>query len=166
LVAELRHLISDDTYQPRPQQRSGPPILLAGHGNRVLTLAAQHADIVGFLGISTTTSPKGGDVGHDVFAERIAFLRGAAGDRLPRLELNLQIQAVTLDDAEPNHSFTRLIAPDLPEEAVSRQPGVLRGSAQDIAETLHRYREIYGVTYFSIPQLDMLSFGKVLHHLR
>ena len=72
MVAELRHLMSDETYRPRPEQRSGPPILLAGHSNRVITLAARHADVVGLLGISTTKTPRAGDVGRDVFAERIA----------------------------------------------------------------------------------------------
>src|SRR5437867_2123293 len=35
---------------PRPVQRPRPPILIGGHGRRLLSLAAREAEIVGFVG--------------------------------------------------------------------------------------------------------------------
>jgi probable F420-dependent oxidoreductase len=166
-VTELRRLFTDECYLPRPRQRPGPPLLLAGHGDRLLTLAARHADIVGLSGFNTTTSPTSGDqIGHDAFAERIEFLRTAAGDRFADLELNLLVQAVGLDSAEPNLAFARQFAPALPDEAILAQPGVLVGSARQIVETLHWQRETYGITYYAATQPDMVTFARVIDLVR
>src|SRR3974377_2410809 len=66
------------------------PILIAGNGDRVLTLAARHADMIGLTGAKVR------DV-DDPLAERIDFVRNAAGDRFDPLELNLAITAVPVD---------------------------------------------------------------------
>jgi probable F420-dependent oxidoreductase len=166
-VVELRSLFADEGYQPVVRQRPTPPLLLAGHGDKLLTLAAEYADIVGFSGFDTTAgSTRGDQIGEDAFAERVAFLRTAAGERFDDLELNLLVQAVGLDGAAPDLTFARMFAPTLSHEAVVAQPGVLTGSAQQIAETLHRQRETYGVTYYSVTQLDMVAFAKVMDLLR
>lgn len=166
-VTELRRLFADDGYQPRPVQRPAPPLLIAGWGDKVLTLAAKYADIVGIAGFNTTRGATRGDqIDNAAFDERVRFLRKAAGDRFGDLELNLLIQAVGLDTAEPNLAFARSFAsPSLPDEALAEQPGVLRGSAQQIAETLHLQREKYGLTYYVATQLDMVAFAEVMRRL-
>lgn len=63
------------------------PIMIAGSGDRVMTLAARHADIIGLTGAKVR------DV-DDPLAERVEFVRTAAGDRFSALELNLVITAV------------------------------------------------------------------------
>lgn len=167
-VSELRRLFADDGYQPNTQQRPAPPLLVAGRGNKLLTLAAAYADIVGFTGFNTTTGASRADqVDDTAFGERVRFLREAAGDRFGDLELNLLIQAVGLDGADPNLTFARSLAsPHISDEALMTQPGVLQGSAQQIAETLHDQREKYGVTYYAATQLDMTAFAKVIRWLR
>ena len=81
------------------------PILIAGNGDRVLTLAAQHADIIGLTGAKVR------DV-EDPFAERIEFVRNAAGDRFGALELNLAITAVPAEgETVPDLSMTRRYDP-------------------------------------------------------
>ncbi|MGF6884487.1 alkanesulfonate monooxygenase SsuD/methylene tetrahydromethanopterin reductase-like flavin-dependent oxidoreductase (luciferase family) [Nocardia sp. GAS34] len=64
------------------------PVMIAGSGDRVLTLAAHHARIVGFTG------GKSGSIAPDPLAERVDFVRNAAGDRFGQLQLNLTITAV------------------------------------------------------------------------
>ena len=59
------------------------PILIAGNGDKLLTLAAQRADIIGLTG----GAPISADV--DPLADRIAFVREAAGERFDELELNI-----------------------------------------------------------------------------
>ena len=76
------------------------------------------------------------------------------------------MQSVGLDGAEPNLAFARSLAPELPDEVLLRKPDVLSGSAQQIAETLHRYRETHGLTYYVATQLDMVAFAKVIDLLR
>ncbi|MEV6603171.1 TIGR03621 family F420-dependent LLM class oxidoreductase [Kutzneria sp. NPDC051319] len=165
-VTELRRLFDDD-YHPRTTQRPAPPIMLAGQGDKVLTAAAGHADIVGFSGFNPTVVPTHGDqVDESALAERVAFLKAAAGPRFDSLELNLLLQAVAAEGAEPNLAFARSLAPGLADEALLSKPNVLRGSTQQMAETVHRYRETYGLTYFVANQLDMTSFASVMNRLR
>ena len=69
--------------QPRPHTPGGPPVLIGGGGKRVLSIAARHADIVGF-----NASLHEGEVGPgaarsalaDVFVERVGWVRDAAGN--------------------------------------------------------------------------------------
>lgn len=53
------------------------PILIAGNGDRLLTVAARTADIIGLTG--------GDHVEGDPLADRISFVRNAAGDRFDQL---------------------------------------------------------------------------------
>jgi probable F420-dependent oxidoreductase len=85
------------------------PILIAGNGNRLLTVAAKHADIIGLTG---ATNPEV----DDALAERIEFVRAAAGDRFADLELNLAITAVSDSSGKPDLSMTRRYSPHLSDE--------------------------------------------------
>lgn len=59
------------------------PILIAGNGDRVLTVAAQHADIIGLTGSDI------GEGAADPLAERVDFVRKAAGHRFCALTLDI-----------------------------------------------------------------------------
>ena len=87
------YAVASAAIGPRPVQRPRPPILVAGSGRRLLSLAAREADIVA-LGVPPTESEAG-------LAERIGWLREAAGPRFDQLELNLNLMAV--GDQVPRH---------------------------------------------------------------
>jgi probable F420-dependent oxidoreductase len=82
--AGRHYRVTDPTLRPLPVQRPHPPLLIGGNGRRLLTLAAQEADIVGFSGI---TFRRGGAQPHlsgwraaEVDA-RVQLVREAAGGR-------------------------------------------------------------------------------------
>ena len=132
------------------------PILIAGNGKRLLTVAAQHADIIGLTGANP-----GGD--GDPLAERIEFVRNAAGDRFKDLELNLAITAVPSDNSGiPDLRMTRRYAPDLSDEELLALPAVLTGSPRDIADTLRGYQETYGLTSVTVQEPHIETFTKVI----
>jgi probable F420-dependent oxidoreductase len=134
------------------------PILIAGNGDRLLTVAARHADIVGLTGVN----PRGAD---DALAERIEFVHAAAGGR--DLELNLAITAVPADDSGmPDLSLTRRYAPTLSDEQLLELPAVLSGSPRDMADRLRGYRETYGLTSFTVQENHAEGFAKVIAELR
>jgi len=135
------------------------PILIAGNGNRLLTIAAQHADIIGLTGASS------GDAA-DPLAERIEFVRNAAGDRFPDLVLNLAITAVPSDNSgKPDLALTRRFV-DLSDEQLLALPSVLSGSPSDIADTLRGYRDKYGLTSFTFQENHVDTIAKVIAELR
>jgi probable F420-dependent oxidoreductase len=137
------------------------PILIAGAGDRVLTIAAYHAQTVGIAG------GRPGGMATDPLGERVEFVRGVAGDRFDDIELNLAVIAVPRDSSgEPNLRLARRYAPDLSDEQLLKLPGVLSGTPRDIADTLRRYRDTYSLTYFTVQEHHAESFSKVIAELR
>jgi probable F420-dependent oxidoreductase len=135
------------------------PIMIAGNGDRLLTVAAETADIIGLTG--------GSHVDGDPLAERIAFLRNAAGSRFDDLELNIAITAMPADGSElPDLTLPRRYLPGLTDELLLRHPGVLSGSVTAIADRLRELRETYGVSYFIVQAVHAEQFAKVMTELR
>lgn len=136
------------------------PILIAGAGDRVLTLAARHADIVGLTGANSRGTA-------DPLAARIEFVRNAAGDRFGSLELNLAITAVPAEGTKtPDLSLSRRYAGTLSDEELLAMPSVLSGSPREIADTLLGYREQYGLTSFTVQDNHIENFARVIGELR
>ena len=137
------------------------PVLIAGNGDRVLTVAARHADIIGLTG---------SDVGNDVddpLAERIALVRAAAGDRFDALRLDLAITACPTDDSgKPELTMIRRYAPTLSDEELLALPAALAGTPRDIADKICQLRDTYGVTSFSLQHHHAEFFSKVIAELR
>jgi probable F420-dependent oxidoreductase len=166
-VVELRRLLTDGDHRPSGTQHPTPPLMIAGHGDRLLRLAGEQADIIGLAGVTLRRHTSTSDPGQTALAERIEFIRTVAGDRLPSIELNLMIPAVLLPhNRESNLSIIRQFSPDLTDLEILQLPGVLHGTEHEIAETLHRYRETYGLTYFSVTEQSMPDFAKVISLLR
>ncbi len=94
-----------------------PPILIGGGGRRLLTLAAREAEIVGL-------APRVGEDGRaDVAsllapatAEKIEWVREAAGERFERLELNVypSVSRIIVTD-HPRREVAELAASPGPE---------------------------------------------------
>jgi probable F420-dependent oxidoreductase len=138
------------------------PILIAGNGDRLLTVAARYANIIGLTGGDRAA----GD-GRDPLAERIGFVREAAGDRFDGLELNIAITAMPLDSSGmPDLSIPRRFLPTLSDEELLRHPGVLAGSTRDMADRIREYRDTYGISYIIVQAPHAESFAKVIAELR
>jgi len=156
-VDHLRH-----TTKYMKETAPSIPILIAGNGDRVLRIAAQHADIIGLTGGGVPEYE-----GHDPLAERIDFVREAAGERFADLELNIAITGVPTDSSGiPDLALTRGYAPDATEEQLLALPTVLTGTPRDIADTLRARRDNYGITYFTVQDYHAEYFAKAIAELR
>ena len=155
----VAHLRRTAEYLKRAAPRV--PLLIAGNGDRVLTLAAQYADIIGF------SAGDAGSTAGDPLAERVSFVRSAAGERFGELELNLAITAVPTDSSGiPDLTLTRAYAPGKPDEELLAMPSVLSGSPHHIADTLRTQRDSYGITYFTVQDYHGKYFAQVIAALR
>jgi probable F420-dependent oxidoreductase len=141
------------TLTPRPVQRPGPPLIIGGGGKRVLSFAAQHADIVG-INVNLREGTGGVETAADASPERtrtkVAWVKEAAGDRFADLELNSLIGfvLVTEDAAE----LAAQMAPAFgiaPGDAL-HVPLALIGTLDEMAEELEWRRAEYGISYWSI----------------
>lgn len=156
--ARVDYLEHMTTYLKEHQPTT--PILIAGNGDRVLTIAARHADIIGLTGARVR------DV-DDPLAERIEFVRNAAGERFDSLELNMVITAMPPEgESAPDLRMTRQYAPELSDEQLLSMPSVLSGSPREMADTLRGLREKYGLTSFTVQDNRLDTFAKVIAELR
>ncbi|MCP9618847.1 LLM class F420-dependent oxidoreductase [Nocardia otitidiscaviarum] len=166
-VTTLRDLLADPEYQPRPAQAGGPPLLIAGWGDRVLALAARHARIIGFAGASPSTS------GHHLtladpaaFTRKLEHVRGLLGPRLPEVELNLLVQQVATP--ADRDALAAGVQPHMPpgDTTVEELPTLLIGTPEQIADTLRERRERYGFSYITVLEPSMEKLAPVIELLR
>ncbi|MBC8195159.1 MAG: TIGR03621 family F420-dependent LLM class oxidoreductase [Acidimicrobiia bacterium] len=154
--------------QPACIQRPHPPILMAGGGRRMLTLAAQEGDIVGVNAnmaagvIDHRAGPSATTAATD---QKLEWIREAAGDRFGDIELQTRVHMSSITD-DPE-GIADLMAPALgisAEDALA-SPHVLIGSEGQCVETLLSWRERWGLTYIGINEDSMVEFGPVVEAL-
>lgn len=155
----VRHLLR--TVEHLTEAAPTVPLMIAGNGDRVLTLAARHADIIGFSGGSA------GSHASDPLADRVTLVKAAAPERFSDLELNLAITAVpTESSGVPDLTLTRAYEPDKTDDELLRMPSVLSGSPRHIADTLIERRDRYGISYFTVQDYHGSYFAHVISALR
>jgi probable F420-dependent oxidoreductase len=151
---------------PKPVQRPHPPIFIGAGGKRLLSFAAQEADIIGILAPAT---PDGRlDIASDNeerLADQVGWVREAAGERLDRIELAMLTWGVAVTDdrraAAQQLAQTRGLTP---EQALA-SPYYLIGSIDAIVEQLCSLRERFGLSYCSIFPEYMEDFAPVVNRL-
>ncbi|WP_428956325.1 TIGR03621 family F420-dependent LLM class oxidoreductase [Streptomyces sp. cg35] len=162
-VEELERLWDPSGPVPRP------PLLIGGDGDRMLRLAAEHADIVGFTG----TRPRPGHPGALLplpAAEldgRVAAYRKFAADRAEPAERNLLVQLVAVTD-DPSAAARPWLErmPELTERDVLESPLALIGTREQIVERLLAHRERYGFSYVTVLEPYLEALGTVVAELR
>ncbi|WP_103353925.1 LLM class F420-dependent oxidoreductase [Amycolatopsis sp. CA-128772] len=155
-ITELKRLYADPEHKPAPVRKSGPPLLIGGRGDRVLGLAVEHADIIGFTG----------GVSAEQVDERVAFVRAKLGGR--EVEFNLLGQFVTITDdrAAGLAELAQRLQGRLTVDQLSELPTAFVGTPAQIADQIRGHRERYGFTYFTILEMHLEEFAPVLEHLR
>lgn len=167
--------VSGAASWPLPVQRPRPPLLIGGGGREVLSLAAREADIVSFGPRTTSGQPiDWRSITADAFAERVEWIRRAAGDRFADLELNtyaaLLPPRITDEPCAVAASFIDLArgrwpAFDLTVDQLLQSPMVLVGTVPQLVEKLQEVRERFGISYFAIQEGSLQEFAPVVERL-
>ena len=155
--------VAGHRVHPLPVQRPHPPIAVGGNAPRLLTLAGREADIVGLTGIAFRQGGTQPDVSAWRAAtvdERLAIVRGSAGERYEHLELNALVQRVVVTD--DRHRAAQELAkrwPSLSAEDLLESPYLLIGTVDQMVEDLRARRERWGISYYTTfePYLDALA---------
>lgn len=147
---------------PPPAQSPHPPILVGGHGDALLRVAAAEADIVQLTGVTWQRDrlvPTGLSV--DTIAERIAFVQSAAGDRAERLELSALVQRVHI--GEGSEALDGLAAElSIEPSVLEASPFVLVGSQAQVTDKLLSLRERLGISYWVVFEPGMEALAPVI----
>ncbi|MGW5111276.1 TIGR03621 family F420-dependent LLM class oxidoreductase [Nocardia sp. NPDC004123] len=165
-VTTLRRLYADPEYQPRPAQPSGPPLLVAGWGERALRLAAEHADIVAFTGASSADSGLLTLADADSTAKKTDYVRGLLGNRAGAVEFNLLVQGIAAPaDREAAVAYLTEHLPFGYTGAPEDLPVLLVGTAAQMAEVLRERRERFGFNYITVLEHNMDRFAPLIELL-
>jgi probable F420-dependent oxidoreductase len=156
-VTEIKRLLADPAHIPAPVQQP-PPIMVAGVGDRLLAMAAQHADIVAIATMGT----------RDQLAERIEYLKACAGPRFSHLEVAFSFFQLAIDDPD-DLSILRMIAPDAPESELRSLVTFLGGSVDEAVDRIRSLHQDLGISYFTFsltPSVNWATLEKLLAALK
>jgi probable F420-dependent oxidoreductase len=157
---------TDLSILPRPVRSPHPPVMVGGGGRRILSLAARLADIVALNPRATAAgAPDHRDITAAATAQKLAWVRDAAGERFPDLELNIVVlRVVPTHDRE---AAAERLAQELqltPGE-ILESPHVLLGTAEEMAATLRQRRSQFGISYITVTEDGLQPFAAVIERL-
>jgi probable F420-dependent oxidoreductase len=164
LVIELRRRLSERAHQPVPVQQP-VPIMIGAMSEQGLSVAARHADVVGFSGLR---QQPGAPIGTFTLSsaeettQRIRQVREQAGDRTYRSDVLLQVVKLGSD---PEVAAAEVVCdlPHLHVEQVRESPFVLLArTAEQAADELLERHERYGFDSFTTHQPNLEALGQVL----
>ncbi len=154
---------------PKPHQRPYPPLLIAGGGKRMLSLAGREATIVCINPMARADGSQFDmqDATAEATAQKIAWLREAADERFDELELaNLVFEVVVTDDqTQRSHVRARGASAAIIGNQLLQGIYVLMGTVDQICEQVKMNRDHFGISYLIVFEKDMESFAPVVARL-
>ncbi|GCE31191.1 LLM class F420-dependent oxidoreductase [Dictyobacter alpinus] len=154
---------------PKPHQRPHPPILVGGGGKRLLTVAGQEADIISLhLRVKDDGTVDASEYTDAGMAQKVEWVRQAAGERFEDLELNLLINRliITQDPQQAAEQYIRERGQSgVTAEQFLASPYMFVGSIEQIIEKIQRLREQFGISYFVLDADYMEEFAPIVSRL-
>jgi probable F420-dependent oxidoreductase len=155
---------------PRPVQCPHPPLLVGAGSQRMLALAGREADIVGILPKALPNGTISEEITERLpatIAQKVEWVRQAAGARFHELELNMVISPIfterrrqRAEQMAREREWSGIAAGD-----VLNMPSIFIGTPNQIVEDLLRRREEYGFSYFVVSDANMEAFAPIVNRL-
>ena len=152
--------------RPKTIQRPHPPLMIAGGGPEILTLAGREADIVAIVpaGITGSGQLAKAAVTLDTMKTQVQLVRDAAGARADAIEYSMILDCALTDDREK--AITEMA------EKAKSEPAVIQGSVYrgigtlaEISAHIRKVRDEVGVTYFCLRGPDVEKLGAIVSDL-
>ena len=152
--------------RPRTIQQPHPPLMIAGGGAEILTIAGREADIVAIVpaGITGTGKLAKEAVTLETLKEQAKIVRDAAGGRADDIEYSMFLDCVLTDDREKKideMATTATVDPDLISGSAYRGIGTL----DEISAHIRMLRDDVGITYFCLRGPDVEKLGPMVSDL-
>ena len=178
-VAVLRGLWGDEAFSfggdhytitemnglPKPVQTGGPPILVGGGAQRVLSTAARLADIVGVnpnVGEGKFGPEAAASMSADATDEKLGWVRDGAGERFDDIEISiLKFVTIVTDDRD---TVAGKVAGSMGMDAPTllASPHTMVGSIEQIVDELVEQRERWQGSYVSVQSNALEAFAPVV----
>ena len=162
------YTLTDYTNTPAPYRSGGIPLIIAGGGKKVLTLAGQEADIIGVnpgLAAGVIDDRAGATATLDATDEKIKWIKEAAGQRFNEIELQTRVHMAAITD--DRQALADCLAPalGLTGDQALASPHVLVGSHRQCVETLHEWRERWDISYIGLSHSAMEEMAPLVAEL-
>jgi probable F420-dependent oxidoreductase len=149
----------------------GPPLIVAGTGERVLRVAGRRATIIGIAGVKQAPGKPPGTLrlcSATEAGEVVRLARAQAGDRADDVEWNVLVQLVkvTGDRRAVAAELEKDSGGTLSAEEIMETPFLLFGTVDEIAGQIARNRERYGFTYYTVHAPFAEEFAPVIERFR
>ncbi|MEE3330504.1 MAG: TIGR03621 family F420-dependent LLM class oxidoreductase [Myxococcota bacterium] len=153
---------------PQPVQQPHPPIMIGGGGKRVLSLAAREADVVS-LNFNNRSGVLGADGIQsgtaDATAEKVGWIRDAAGPRMSDLELEIGCYFAFVGPGTRKIAEGMGASMGFTAEEMRAHPHGVFGEVDEVCEELERRRERYGISYITVGAEARDAFAPVVAKL-
>ena len=144
------YTVTDHPGTPVPVQKPRPPLLIGGGSRRILSLAGREADIV-----SVNFDLRSGSIGTqlgvtataEATAEKVGWVREAAGDRFEAVELSCTAYLTMVTDDREGVAAGLGSGFGLDAGQVLAMPNFAIGTVDQIADELERRRDELGLSY-------------------
>lgn len=153
------YTITEMNGMPKPVQAGGPPLIVGGGGQRVLSTAARLADIVGVnpnVGAGSFGPAAIASMSAEATDEKLSWVRAAAGDRFEDLEISILKFVTTVTDDRETVAAKVGAGMGMDGATILASPHAMVGSPEQIAEELLEQRERWGGSYVTV-QLDAID---------
>ena len=145
------HQLDIGSLGVRPAQ-AHVPVLVGGHGRRVIGVAAELADIFQFTGMvhGPDGTPRAEGFAIEAVGERARWLAEAAGRRDPEIERSVLVQRCVVGSQVGAAIDRAAEAVGVSREVVESSPFLLMGTVSEIVERLEALRESLGVSHIVV----------------
>lgn len=152
---------------PRPVQKPYPPIYIGGGGRRILSVAAREADIIGLTAIlkSGGNDFNMADITAEATAQKLEWVREAAGERFGQLEINCFVFIMQVTEHREGVAAGMASHFGLTPAQVLASPHCLIGTPEQISENLLQRREQFGISYITVLKEHVDAFAPVVAQL-
>jgi probable F420-dependent oxidoreductase len=155
--------VSDLGVRPIQQR---VPLLLGGHGRRVVGLAGRCSDIFQYTGLvheaDGTPTPAGFPLEEVLIRRR--WLEDAAATRLTDIECSTLVQHTRIGNGASSHVERLADRYGFERSVIERSPFLLVGSASEVCEKLHSLRDQLGISHVVVR--DAMGFAPVVDMLK
>jgi probable F420-dependent oxidoreductase len=149
--------------RPKTVQQPHPPLMIAGGGPEILTLAAREADIVAIVPSGITGSGKlaAEAVTLETLKKQAQAVRDAAGARVDNIEFSMFLDCVLTADRDKKIAEMAEVAKiDAALIRESAYRGI--GTLEEIRAQVLMLRETVGMTYFCLRGPDVEKLGQIV----
>jgi len=157
------YTLNEHDGQPKPVQRPHPPFLIGGGGQRMLSMAAREADVVGFAPRLPPSRPGGlfmdpHSITMAATAEKARWVRESAGERFEQLVLSTHSSGWPVTVTNSALPEARRIADDIRQrtgvelstEEILESPHIWIGTQEQMADKCLMLRERVGISSFML----------------